>query len=84
MSVKIVFLSKQIFPECPQSKTLGSNIGKECESEADMRWTWPFTFTCPDVFLRVIKAEQHGLVKQSDLFEESLGNELGKKSLFLT
>lgn len=36
---------------------------------------------CPDVFLRVIKAEEHGLVKQSDLFEERLGNELGKKSL---
>lgn len=37
---------------------------------------------CPDVFLRGIKAKQHGLGKQSDLFEESLGNELEKKSLF--
>lgn len=35
VSVEIVFLSKRNFPECPQSKALGSNVGRECESEGD-------------------------------------------------
>jgi len=36
----------------------------------------------PDLFLRVNKAEQHGLGKQPGLFEENLGNELEKKTPF--
>lgn len=39
-------------------------------------------FYRPDVFLRVNKAEQHGLGKQPGLFKENLGNELEKKSPF--
>lgn len=36
----------------------------------------------PDLFLRVNKAEQHGLGRWPGLFEENLGNELEKKTPF--
>ena len=77
-----MFLSKQIFPSALDPKPWAVTLRRNVRVNFINRNEMDVAIYHPDLFLRVNKAEQHGLGQEPGLFEENLGNKLEKKSPF--